>query len=158
MEDTENIGTFVDLYKRRCQMDGEEPLHVPLYEDLDKLLVFIEQNDSEKKPIKKALSDDREYVAIPYEMFEEKRLPPDDITENGTEVAFASPGLDVYKSLVIDQMNNSYGVDLFDDDLQMLTFWKLRRVAKVVNYGWDSYVSQYLSQEETVVETKDKTD
>lgn len=154
MTDPENIGSFVDLYKKRCQMDNEEPLHTKLYEDLDKLLFFIEQNDSKEKPIKKALADDRDFVVIPYEMFEEKRLPPDDVTENGTEISFSSPGLDIYKSLVIDQMDNSYGVELFDDDLQMLTLWKLKRVAKVVNHGWDKYVDEYLEYEVTPEEVK----
>lgn len=138
--------TFEQLYREGCRIQKTEPEHLALYVDLDKLWNHInnQEKSSEKDNFKHALSSDRVCIVIPYEMFRDKRLPPDDIIGE-EEVIFACLGFDSYISKLIDIMDNSYGKNIFDGNETLLVKWKLMRLSKVVDLGWDKFVTNYLT-------------
>jgi hypothetical protein len=146
MDDQPLPTTFADLYRLGCTLtDDHLQPYIPNYQDLDNLRAYIDAMTDDKKPLYlHALSEDRLCIAIPYEMFQDKRLPPDSRDEDGDLLIFACPGYDGYVSDLIDQMkhdleNNPHGSH------QGLTKWKLLRLGKMYRLGWDKFSEQYVA-------------
>lgn len=143
-----STNTFVAVYKEACVRRQESPDHVETYQELDDIYKFI-MDHPEKEKFQAALNESRLCIVIPYKLFLEKRLPPDDqiVNENGKmeDVMFASPGHDTYRSLIIDQMKvPRKHMLMWLQTVQNVNSWKMKRLEKVVNLGWDQYRQQYL--------------
>lgn len=138
-----SIRTFEELYIKGSEVIGDDPTeNLPVYQDLDKLWKFIE-NHPKSSEMKYGLSSKRKCVVIPYESFIDKRRPPDGKSRNGKPVIFACVGYDTYVSLIIDEMNNSRMLPTMKDE-KILVKWKLVRLGKVVDLGWEAFVKQYM--------------
>jgi len=92
---------------------------------------FIEKSDKFES-YKYALSTNRVCICLPYDIFQDKRRPPD----NEENLIFACPGYDGYVSEIIDQMEQNSDKNLVK--------WKLIRLGKVFDMGWKSFEEQYL--------------
>lgn len=134
--------SFAELYLAGCKLLDDTPQYLNNYSDLDNVRKFIEEHDKKDQLIY-ALSRHRTCIVLPYELFEDKRLPPDDVDDEGQQVIFACPGWDQYVSEIIDHMQN----DLVNNQCrreQSLVKWKLLRLGKMFDLGWDTYCEQYL--------------
>jgi hypothetical protein len=137
-----NPKTFVKLYKLACRMTNDKLReYLPIYRDLDNLMTFIKEHP-ESEALKHSISRSRISIVIPYEIFTDKRRPPDG-TINGKEVIYASPGSDSYVSLIIDHMDNSYMSPIHKNDLKQQTQWKLEKLSLALA-NWNAYVERYL--------------
>jgi hypothetical protein len=146
MDNGEQLTTFAALYQLGCKLtDDHIQQYILNYQDLDSLRAYIDAMDADKKQLYlHALSDQRVCIALPYEIFEDKRIPPDSQDEDGNFLIFACPGYDEYVSDLIDHMkhdleNNPHGNE------QGLTKWKLLRLGKMYRLGWDAFRDQYLA-------------
>lgn len=140
----ENPTSFAELYILGCHMTHDHFLqYIRNYKDLDNLRAYIDAMDEEKKALYlHALSDERVCIALPYEMFQDKRRPPDSETKDGTLLIFACPGYDTYISDLIDHMKHDLENNAQKTE-QFLTKWKLVRLAKMYKLGWDAFKEQY---------------
>lgn len=137
--------SYTQLYIEGCKITNENPEALSIYTELDKLLRYIRTHDSISfETFKAALSEDRICIVIPYEMFRDKRLGPDDILKTGP-VMYASPGNDCYISLIIDQMTDVAEPIHFFDNQKQLRKWKIIRLSKMLKLGWTKYCTNYLS-------------
>ena len=135
--------SFQQLYKVGCDIRGENPHAISMYEELDQLLRYIRTHpEISFVEFKRGLSSDRVCVVVPYYLFPEKRLPPDD-TIDGVPVKYACPVSDKYISLILDQMKDSYGVEFMGGE-KNLRSWKIGRLSKVVDLGWSEFCRQYM--------------
>jgi hypothetical protein len=135
--------TFLELYLEGCRILKDEPERITMYQELDKLWSFIESHP-EKDNIKYALSSQRVCIVIPRSMFLEKRLPPDGEDEDGQSMMFSSPGYDHYFTLLIDEMKDTSGLDIHGS-IENLNCWKLNRLMRVVDLGWEAFTKSYLA-------------
>lgn len=137
--------TFAQLYIAGSKIIGDDPTpNLPAYRDLDKLRTFV-CNHPKSQDIKYSLSAQRRCISMPYASFEDKRRPPDGATVNGLPVINACVGFDQYVTLVIDQMDNSCKLPHLKEDRYLIK-WKLLRLGKVFDLGWEKFVIQYLDR------------
>lgn len=120
--DISNISSFVELYLAGCKINNEPGEWLLMYQDLDNLWMFIKNSKYHDNYIA-ALSHKRQCIVIPYVLFNDHRLPPDDIID-GQEVIFASPGHDIYRADLLNQMQNNIGEHIFGN-IRHLRKWKL---------------------------------
>lgn len=76
----------------------------------------------------------------------DSRILSSGVDENGEEVIYACVLLDVYRSNIVDQMDNSYNFPGDDELNRNLIAFKLRLLSRFVNLDWDEYVQGYLKQ------------
>ena len=135
----ESVNTFVELYRLGCKMTDDDIFeHIARYEDLDHLHQYIESKDEETKiQYLYAINDNRVCMALPYEIFKDKRRPPDTKSPEGDLLIFACPGWDGYISDLIDQMK-------YHTDEPSIVKWKLRILDKMYRLGWQAYCEQYI--------------
>lgn len=139
------IDSFVALYKHGCRIKGEEDEHVKMYEDLDNLTIFINsQKEETYKIIMMGFSPDRICITVPYDsaIVDHRRLP-EGKDKDGNPVSFITLLSSSMVSLVIDQMDNEYIPGYFDEEKELVT-WKLKRLEKMYNMGWEKFVNQYI--------------
>ena len=139
------IDSFENLYKVACEARGEDEEHMEMYKDLDNLASFIEnESENTKKIIMMGFDPNRTCITIPYNnpVADQRRLP-DGEDEDGNPVSFETPLVSSMQSLLIDQMDNSYIPEYFQDERYLVT-WKLKRLEKMYSMGWKAFVEQYL--------------
>lgn len=144
MDDTE-LNNFVNIYKEGCRLLEESEDRILTYQELDHLYNFIE-NHADKDAMRHALSSNRVCIIIPYAMFQEKRLPHDDIIDD-VPVVFACPGYDGYLSMIIDEMKLTAGTTEYFNfgSVPAYTKWKLFRLTRVFELGWEKFAEAYLA-------------
>jgi len=133
---------FEELYIEACKITEEEPDRVEIYKDVDRVMNFIEEHE-ECEMFADALDPERTCIVIPYEMYQDKRLPPNGITDDDILTISASPGLDKYRSLLVDQMESDEGADLMGN-IKRLREWKLSIVSRALREMWEDYCRRYL--------------
>jgi len=137
--------TFEALYLKACDLTEDFPLFASSYRDLDSLREYIDsKEEDEKLQYLHAISDQRTCIVLPYEMFIDKRRPPDGTTKNGTQIIYACPGWDQYISDLIDHMENDLEVNPQKTE-SFLIKWKILRLSKMYKLGWDAFSEQYLA-------------
>jgi hypothetical protein len=139
----ENNITFVSLYLEGSKMLEHEPEWLSTYKELDALLLFIE-NHPQRDSIKHSLSESRQCIIIPYELTLEKRLPPDSKNiKTGQKLCGICPEFDHFRSLVIDRMQDQSMCKIMDT-VENLNKWKIVRLGRVIDKGWEKYRKDYL--------------
>jgi len=134
--------TFVELYRLGCKLSNDpSEEHTAIYQDLDNLIKFVKEH-SEFATLKYSISGERVCIVIPYELFGDRRRPPDSIID-GEEVIYASPGFDGYVSSIIDHMDNSYMSPMHRGNKKQQVKWKLAKLDLALT-DWEAYVKRYL--------------
>jgi hypothetical protein len=134
---------FVELYLEGCKLLSDPPERLSTYQELDEIMEFI-MNHADKDMILASLSSTRPHIVLPYSLRSDNRLPPDDYNERNEPVFFSSPGLDRYTSLLLDRMTDQSLLDIYQS-VEVLNKWKLLRLQKVFDIGWNEYCQQYLA-------------
>jgi len=137
------MSNFIQLYKNGCKMRNENTVLIELYRDLDKLLNYI-NNHVNKTKYENALSDKRIVITLPYMISPYYQyLPHDGVTKEGIKYSLVSFSTMKYRLDLINHMDNSYGIELFGNH-KILNSWKLLRLEKVINMGWNLFAENYL--------------